>query len=308
MVRRITLLALFSICTTALVQAQSGGLQLLSIGPESVSLSLSESVTAVHIGPASIFTNPAQTATDQEAAVSLSHTFWLANSGNSHAAVSIPSARYTWSFGALSSTVSDIEARQTPGAPAGTFDVNYYAFAGGLSRSFGNISAGVTAMYLYEQLFQLSASGYGFNAGLSGTLMDDRIRIGASVLNMGRMEVLAESRTPLPTVGKAGLWADVAQFSVSGSADVPVLISLVSDLHIPFNEQDNSMWLSGGLQATFSNIVALSAAFRTGETKRPFSTGIGITFEKLVFSYAFVPFETGFGLTHSVGMRYFFDL
>lgn len=292
--------------------AQSGGLQLLSIGPEPTSLSLSESVTALHIGPASIFTNPALTARDQQSTVSLSHTFWLQNSGNTHAAVTLPYSRYIWSLGALNSTITDVEARQTPGMPAGTFEVNYYAFAASVSTTFSNISVGVTAMYLYEQLFQLSASGYGFNAGMFTDFMDSRIRLGASLLNVGRMEILAESRTPLPTVAKAGIWADVAQFSVSGSNDVPILVSLVSDLHVPLNDDssndDNDPWLSAGIQFSFSEIIDVRAAFRTGETKRPFSTGLGITFERFVFSYAFVPFETGFGLTHSVGMRYNFDL
>lgn len=308
---RKTLTLCWLVALVTMSHAQTGGLQLLSIGPEPISLSLSESVTAADIGPASIFTNPARTATHPQAAVSLSHTFWLENSGNTHAAVSLPSERYTWAFGVLSSTISDIEARQTPGAADGTFDVNYYAFAGGVSRSFGGISLGVTAMYLYEQLFQLSASGYAFNAGAFTSLLDDRLHLGASVLNMGKMEPLAESRTPLPTLAKMGVWADIIQFSLAGSSEIPILLSLISDIHLPLNDEvtgDVDPWISSGIQASFSDFIQLRAAFRTGDTMRPFSLGMGVTTERLTFSYAFVPFETGFGLTHSLGIRYNFDL
>ena len=47
--------------------------------------------------------------------------------------------------------------------------------------------------------------------------------------------------------------------------------------------------------------------FRTGDSKRPFSLGMGLNIEELIFSYAFVPFETGFGSTHTVSLRYLFD-
>lgn len=293
------------------VTAQSGGFQLLSIGPDATSLSLSESVTAKPLSATSLFTNPALLAGLNQSSVSLSHTFWLENSGNTHAAVATKGRQRVFAFGVLTSAINNIEARQTPGEPSGTFDVNYYAFAGGVAQKFGNISIGVTAMYLYEQLYQLSASGYGFNAGVSTDFMNERIRLGAAVLNMGKMEILTESRTPLPTVAKAGIWADIAQFTINGSNDIPILLSVVSDVHVPVNTDDalenDAAWISTGFQVTFSNLIELRAAVRSGDTKRPFSTGMGIKLDNLAFNYAFVPFETGFGLTHSIGLRYYFD-
>ena len=296
--------------------AQSGGLQLLGIGAEPISLSLSETVTGRGNGSASIFSNPANLAFDEQASVTASHTFWIQNSGNSHASVNIPGSRGTVALGVLTSSIGDIQTYSEPGMPAGNFDVNYYSFAGSYALRVGPVSAGITMMYLYEQLYQLSASGYGVNAGLSARFLDNRVRIGTALLNAGRMEILAETRSPLPTKLKSGIWSDLAQFSISGSNQIPVLISLGVDYSIPLDEDGasdgatnlNDPWLSSAVEITISDMLILRAGIRTGETKRRFSSGIGVNFDSIQFNYAFVPFETGFGLTHALSLVYYFDI
>jgi hypothetical protein len=314
--RLLFLWILLTIGQIFIIQAQSGGLQLLGIGAEPISLSLSETITAKGNGSASIFSNPANLAFDQQASVTASHTFWIQNSGNSHASVTIPGTRGTIGLGVLTSSIGEIQSYSQPGVPSGSFDVNYYAFAGSYAIKFGPISAGITMMYLYEQLYQLSADGYGINAGISVRFLDNRIRAGSALLNSGRMELLAETRSPLPTLWKTGIWSDLAQFSVSGSSQIPILLSLGIDFAVPVNEDVasdgftsiNNPWLSSGLEITVSDMLILRAGVRTGDTKRRFSSGIGVNLENVRFNYAFVPFETGFGLTHSLSLVYYFDI
>jgi len=311
---RILLLPVFFAGSVVTMNAQSGGLQLLGIGPEAVSLSLSESVTALPLGPSSMFTNPALLRYSEQAEVSVSHSFWLENSANSHASLSLPVRGGHLGFGVLTSGVTNIEARQTPGQTAGTFDVRYYAFSGSYSTRIAFVDLGVTASYLYEQLYQLTATGYGLNAGLHTSLLDQRVRVGMAALNMGRMSTLSETRTPLPALLKAGIWADAVQFSVDNNSQIPILISFTSDVHIPLDTDEqteafsgNHPWISAGTQVRFAELIDVRAAFRTGDSKRPFSLGMGLNIEELIFSYAFVPFETGFGSTHTVSLRYLFD-
>ncbi|MCH8495932.1 MAG: PorV/PorQ family protein [Balneolales bacterium] len=302
--------------SSQVAMAQSGGLQLLGIGPEPTSLALAEAVTAREIGSAAIFTNPANLALEPSASATVSHTFWLQNSGNSHASVVLPTSRSSFAFGILTSSITDIEARQTPGDPSGTFDVNYYAFAGSYARNIGPVALGVSAMYLYEQLYQMSASGYGINVGASTILFDNRLRLGSAVLNMGRMDYLAETRSPLPTIWKTGFWADAVQFSVSGSNEIPIMIAISADLNVPLNDDGASdgasvqedPWVSTGLEATISELLSFRAGIRTGDTKRRFSSGVGVHFDRVQFNYAFVPFETGFGMTHALSLKYYFDI
>lgn len=314
-----TFIRFFAVITIVLVtlapksgKSQSGGFQLLGIGPDPVTLSLSEAITARSTAGAAIFMNPANTAQITSLSASASHTFWLETSGNTYFSVHTPSRYGVFSLGVLTSAINNIEARQVPGSPSGQFDVSYYAFAGSFARSFGPISVGITGMYLYEELYNLWATGYALSGGVTATLLDDRLRIGSSLLNNGEMEILVDERSPLPTMWRTGVWSRVLQLSTVGSSEIPLTASLSADYTVPLNEDGSSdgataitdPWVSFGTEIIVSDLISLRGGVRTGETKRRFSAGLGIEQGRFRFDYAYVPFETGFGVTHSLGITY----
>ncbi len=292
--------------------SQSGGFQLLGIGPDPVTLSLSEAVTAQSTAGAAIFMNPANNAQISSLSASASHTFWLETSGNTYFSVHSPSRYGVFSVGVLTSAINDIEARQVPGSPSGQFDVSYYAFAGSFARSFGPISVGVTGMYLYEELYNLWATGYAISGGVTASLLDNRLRIGSSLLNNGEMEILVDERSPLPTMWRTGVWSRVLQLSTVGSSEIPLTAAFSADFTVPLNDEGSSdgataitdPWISTGVEVIVSDLISLRGGIRTGKTKRRFSTGLGIEQGSFRFDYAYVPFETGFGVTHSLGITY----
>ncbi len=295
-----------------LVHAQSGGFQLLGIGPDPVTLSLSEAITAKSTAGTAIFMNPANNAQLSSLSASASHTFWLNTSGNTYFSVHTPGRFGVFSIGVLTSSVNNIEARQVPGSPTGQFDVSYYAFAGSFATNFGPVSIGVTGMYLYEELYNLWATGYGLSGGITTSLLDDRLRIGSSFLNYGEMEILVEQRSPLPTMWKSGVWSRILQVSTLGSSEIPLSVALSADFTVPLNEDGSSdgataitePWISTGMEVVVSELISIRSGIRTGETKRRFSAGLGIEQGNFRFDYAYVPFETGFGVTHSLGITY----
>lgn len=292
--------------------SQSGGFQLLGIGPDPVTLSLSEAITARSTAGAAIFMNPANNAHITRLSASASHTFWLETSGNTYFSVHTPSRYGVFSIGVLTSAINDIEARQVPGSPSGQFDVSYYAFAGSFAKSFGPISVGLTGMYLYEELYNLWATGYALSGGVTASLLSDRLRIGSSLLNNGEMEILVDERSPLPTMWRTGAWSRVLQLSTVGSSEIPLTASLSADFTVPLNDDGSSdgattitdPWMSLGTEIIVSDLISLRGGVRTGETKRRFSAGLGIEQGSFRFDYAYVPFETGFGVTHSLGITY----
>lgn len=306
-------LSLLIFCASEQITAQTGGLEMLGIGPEPISLSLSEAVTARNLYGASVFSNPANLVLNSNYSVTASHTFWLESSTNSHLSLLVPTSSGVFGLGVLTSSISDIEARSGPGDPSGTFDVSYYAFAGSYSRDLKYFNVGVTAMYLYEQLYNLSASGYAINLGLSKSFLNENLRFGSSILNLGQMDYLAESRTPLPTIFKAGLWSQVLQVSTVGSSEIPLIVALSADFNMPIdnstseeNTNPSDPWVSTGLEVTISDLISIRGGYRSGDTKRSFSSGLGVHFGSASFNYAFVPFETGFGNTHSLSLVYYF--
>jgi hypothetical protein len=292
--------------------SQSGGFQLLGIGPDPVTLSLSEAITARSTPGSAIFMNPANNAHINRLTASASHTFWLETSGNTFFSVHTPSRYGVISIGVLTSAIDDIEARQVPGTPSGNFEVSYYAFAGSYSKQVGPLAFGVTAMYLYEELYNLWATGYAVSGGVSASFLDNRLRIGSSLLNNGEMEILVDSRSPLPTMWRTGIWSRVLQVSTVGSSEIPLTVALSTDLTVPLNEDGSSdgatsitdPWISAGLEIVVSDLISIRTGIRTGETKRRFSAGLGIEQGSFRFDYAYIPFETGFGVTHSLGITY----
>lgn len=278
-----------------------GGLRFLSLGTDPLQLASAETMTATTRGASTLFANPALMSFEERASVSVSNTFWIDGAYNRTAAWVSPTRFGSVGLGVLSSSIGDIEARQGPGPSDGTFSVTYLAFTGGFSTQVGPLSLGVNASLLSEQLFDRSAGGYSLGAGAAVRLADDRIRIGTAVAHLGKMDPLAIEASPLPSVWRTGVSADVLQFSVNGSSEVPVVISASGDAHLPF---DDDAYVSAAVSATVSDVLAFHAGVRSGETRRPFGAGLSVLLQNIRFGYALVPFDSGFGLTHTIGIQF----
>ncbi|MCH8556519.1 MAG: PorV/PorQ family protein [Balneolia bacterium] len=292
------------------------GLDFLNIGPNAHSLSLSEAHTAVPLGSNSVFTNPANLLLSDQSSLGLSYTLWIAETQNTQASAAIRRDNDSFAFGVLSSVIDEFEQRDSPGQSGGTFSVQYLAVSGAYARQIGFISAGVSASYLYEQLFQQNASGYSFSFGATAELMDERLRIGTALTNAGQMSRLDIERTKVPTRWRAGFDVNAIQLSAFSGAEIPLIINLSGDVVVPLEDEidttlDNAIesdpFFSFGLQAELYDMIAVRGGYRTGNTVRHWSLGASISVDPIKFHYGFVPFETGFGSVHSISLQYFFD-
>ncbi len=293
------------------------GLDFLNIGPNAHSLSLSEAHTAVPLGSNSIFTNPANLMLSEHSSLGVSYTLWIGDTQHTQASASIKRENDMFAAGVRSSVVDDITLRSAPGEPDGSFSVQYLSLSGAYARSISILSIGVAGSYIYEQLFQQNASGFGFNAGITAQLLDERLRIGTAVTNAGRMSKLDIERSELPTRWRTGFDLNAVQISAFGGSEVPVVINLSGDFIAPlkdefFSNSENAIesgsFFAFGLQAELYEMIILRGGYRTGDTVRNWSAGAAINVDPVQFQYAFVPFETGFGMVHSISLQYFFDL
>ncbi len=301
----------------------NGGLRFLTIGADPLSLSLSETNTAVLLGAPNIFANPANLSFETNSSLSATHSFWIGDTRNIQAAVNIKKDQRALSFGIYTSLVDDIEARSTPGSSLGSFSWQYYAFAGSVSQRVGPLSVGITGMYLYEQVELSSASGYAFHVGASTELLDKRIRISTVAQSIGKMNLLNATRSELPGQFKLGTDVQAIQFSVPGETNIPVLVSLAADLVVPiewidqeqfsfenhtnFFQTESDAWVNLGLRTDISDFLNLRFGYTTAQTSRPFSTGLGIRRFGVEADIAFIPFNDGFGSAVSFGLRYAFN-
>ncbi len=298
---------------------QSTGMHFLLVGPSAHNMGASDGHTAALTGASAIYLNPAMLALENRNSATLSYMLWPAtDTQNSFAGLVYKGDRQAFGLALLSSLNDDIPFRSgATSNPDGYFAVRYFSMAGSYSRSFGPLAVGVTGMYLYEQFFRQDASGFAANAGLALNMLEERVRLGASLRNLGSMQDLAETATRLPTLISLGTNVQLLQFSTTAVEDeIPLLLSVTADYNIPLNDVSGSDdgailsqdagYLNAGLELNIAQIIDLRAGVRTGDTQRRFSTGAGIFISDFYFNYAFLPFQDGFGVAHAVSLQYYF--
>lgn len=307
--------------STAAMGQTAGGLRFLEIGADPMSLGMSETKTAVLLGASSIFSNPANLALEKTSSLSATHTFWIADTRNIQGAINLRRNQNAYAFGVYTSLIDDIEARSVPGSSNGSFSWQYYAFAASAARNFGPLSLGVTGMYLYEQVYLSSARGFAFNAGATTTLLANRLRLAAVATSIGKMDPLNASRSEIAGRVKIGGDIQAVQFSVDGSTEIPVLLSVAADIVKPvewidqeqspsqddvsgFVTSTDSPWLNAAIRADIADFLNLRVGITTSDTSRPFSVGAGIRRFGVEADFAFVPFNDGFGSAISFGLKY----
>ncbi|MDR9409222.1 MAG: PorV/PorQ family protein [Balneolaceae bacterium] len=296
-------------------QDTGSGLDFLNIGPSSRMLSLSEATTASAVGPSAIYSNPSLLVYDNQSSLDVSYTLWIANVNNQFAAMNLKRDNRAFAFGVYSSGSDGFEARDQPGPSVGNFSIRYLSLAGAVAQKLGPFSVGITGQYLREEVFQFRASGYAFNAGITSTFIDDKIRAAAAIKNIGNMESLDQESTPLPTSFNTGLSAGLIQFNTPGRNDLPVLVSLIADWSKPIRENPGSDFIDSNKNESFftlamdlnlGDLLFIQGGYRWGPTERPYSFGLGLEIESVRVNYALVPFSTGFGTVHSFGVQYYF--
>lgn len=315
-IKRTTIILLLAFLTAELSAQDTGsGLDFLNIGPSTRILSIGEATTATPTGSSAIYTNPALLAWEERSSADASYTLWIADVANQSATVNLPSDSYSLAFGVYNSRSSGFEARDTPGDAAGTFSIGYLSLAAAYAYKLGPVSVGVTGQFIREEVFQFRANGFALTAGAILNLMNDRVRLGTAFQNLGEMDDLNNESTQLPSNFRAGISADLIEFVTPEFNDLPILISLHFDYTHAINDLPTSDYADSdngndffvlAMSAKFSDLFYLQSGYKFGPTERPFSVGAGIDIAPITVNYAFVPFSTGFGNVHSMGIQYYF--
>lgn len=309
------LLILLSSTLQAQQQDTGSGMDFLNIAPSAFQLSLSEASTATLSGSSAIYSNPALLVMEPSSSVEANYyTLSLADISNQYASVNFLSDDYALGFGVYNSQSTEFEARNEPGPSQGNFSFTYLALSASAAYKIGPLSAGITGHYLREEVLQLRANGYAFNAGIAGEFLSERVRVGAVVQNLGEMNKLDQSATPLPSNFRLGASVDVVEFTAPGRQNLPVLLSLYSEWIHPLEDVPGGDSLNGENEDNFSlamsadigNLIQLRSGYKFGSTIRPYSLGLGVNIKPVSVNYAMVPYSTGYGMAHSIGVQFYF--
>ncbi|MEX0686021.1 MAG: PorV/PorQ family protein [Balneolales bacterium] len=314
-------LLILILASCSYLHAQSTGMQFLNFAPNAQSLGLSEAHTAVPLGSSSIFTNPALLAYEPTSSATLSHRLWrTVSEQTTHATANLNREYDVFGFGIISTFEDDIELRNTTGPSSGNIAIRYLSVAGAYARDFGPLSIGGTGMYLYEQLYHHNASGFALTLGAASHLFEERIRLGAALLNWGQMQDLIHEATKLPTSLRLGIDVQALQFSTTGTNEIPLLFVISTDIVKPLNEiseiesesnqidifRQDETYLNIGLRIEIAEILVLRSGYKTNHPNRNISFGAGFEFNNIEFDYGFSPLDTGFGTIHGISLAYKF--
>lgn len=312
--RYLLLTVLISVAAVPL-RGQSSGMDFLTVGPSTLALSLNEAVTAYPIGASSLYSNPANLVMESESSLAGDLTFWIGDFTNAHVAANIKRRNHAFAFGLLSSSADDFEARSRPGPSEGSFSATFFSAAAAFAYRFDRLSLGATVHFLREEIFENTAAGYAFNVGLATEWWNGRLRFAGALNNLGAMNELVDQATDLPTRLKFGLYGQVIRFLPAANPDLPIWISMYADYIQPLEEGSENRFTDGaidegfvnaGISVTAAEVITLRAGYKTGSTERHLAFGVGVKVDQFSFNYALVPFSTGFGTVHSVGLQYYF--
>ncbi len=162
-----------------------------------------------------------------------------------------------------------------------------------VARRLGPVRLGVAAKFLSEKVIRTPTRGFGVDIGVQAAIKDESIRVGVSLLNVGRLSEVAGILTEIPTTFRAGI--ALYPFRVISLDDASDLLNA----HIAFDVSrilpDDRTRFHLGVAAQVLEMLTARAGFVTNDDLRGFTAGLGLNALPFRFDYALVPFSQGFG-------------
>ena len=287
---------------------------MLNNAPTPSALSLNEAGTANYSGSGSLYQNPALLINGNTSTLDFAYSSWMQDTKYIFGGANFIQGKRAFSIGIYNSKIDGFEQRNNPGDSHGEFSISYLSIAGGFAYNFDLLSVGVSGQFLNEENFLYQASGYAFNFGIASDFFDSRLKTGISLLNIGTMDNLNYEPTQLPEQFRAGFSVDVFRFSPPKNSNLPILVSTSLDYVNPLHSDSNSQigtietepFVNVGLRFNIAEVVELSTGYKSGETTKPWAFGVGFITDLINVNYAIIPYETGFGTLHSIGLQYKF--
>ena len=275
-------------------QAQEAGLDFLRIGINAAAGAMGDAQVAASRDAFSTYWNPAGLAAATTNMAAVSHRIWIGDVRMYDVAARFRAGRKGAVGLAVTATDSgDLEAREAPGVPDGTFSAQFISVGASYARRFGPLRAGATAKYLRERIFENDATGYALDAGVQLDVAQGLVLLGAALQNLGEMSTLEREATEVPTTLRVG--AAAFPFHILAAADGTRLLDVALAAEVSHLFPDALTRLHAGASLTVLDLIIVRAGFITQDELRGATFGLGLHYDALFFDYAYLPFEGGFG-------------
>ncbi len=270
--------------------AANTGLSFLKLGVTSRAISLGEAVVSDIDDASATNYNPAALLGGDNVNVLFMHNENILGIRTEYFAGKVKFKKIALGLSINNTSISDIQIREIPGAPLGTFDAQDFAI--GLSGAYkinDMFQFGVTAKFLFEKIYIDNADGYAFDFG--GLYSNKKLSLGVSLANVGSMNALRNTATVLPTS---------IRFGGSYLLDFPNITSglrIAADGYKVLN--GGTFHANAGAEFVYKNFLAIRAGYQSGYDDRTLTTGIGLKYKSFNLDYAFVPYKYSLGNSHT---------
>lgn len=294
--KRIVISVLFSVGFVTLAcgaKNASTGLTFLKLGVGARAIGMGEAYSAVSDDASGIFYNPAGLSFARSNEVTLMHKNWAFGTTTEFVGSTLRLNELTLGFGINSTNVDGIEIREQPGPSQGTFGLHDLAISSsGSLRLDSSLSIGATAKFLYEKIYVDESSGAAFDLGLRYQYVP-ALSFALAVSNVGFMSKLVNDATKLPSGMRGGA-------SLSETLGDDLACTLAGDALKVFD--DEGLRLHFGGEIVYDALLALRLGYQFGYEAKGISAGVGVRYGLLRFDYAYVPFSSQLGNTHTLAL------
>jgi len=286
-----------SVLTACVSFAQNGGqtgLTFLQLGVGARSLGMGEAYTAIGGDGAAMYYNPATLSSCDHPEILLMHKEWIQDVQTEYLGALVPAGSMNLGISVNSTSINNIELRTVPGPPLETFSARNAAIGFSAAYAFdARFSLGATVKTLYEKILVDESSGIGFDIGAVYST-PWRVRVGAALQNLGSVSALRDEASTLPRILRIG-----GAYS-AGVGDSGGTFTVSSDIVSITNENTTHVHFGG--EYVFREAFALRFGYQTGYETKSISAGAGVRYGMLGLDYAFVPFRSDFGTTHTFSL------
>jgi hypothetical protein len=244
-------------------------------------------MTALRGDQTAVYTNPSSVALLKRKDFVLTHHSTIAGIRQIQSGWAYGTGRVGLGLSVAIHTADGFEARTGPTLnPIGTFNLFEFnaAFTYG-QRIAGDLYGGFTTRFLHEDVEADRASGFGLDLGLTYRPSESPFAIGASVLNLGKMDRLDLVASSLPREIRFGVTLDQTRYQAS--ADYRLARFGSNGIHV-------------GGEVVPVEILTIRLGYQSGHDTRSMSYGLGLRRKNWRLDYAFVPSSHGFEDAHRI--------
>lgn len=307
------LASLIVLCVLAVpARGQESGVGFLRIGTSAAAMALGDAGVALSRDAFSTYWNPAGLAVSPNS-VAASHHIWINEARTYNFTGRLPAG----SRGGLGLFATAAGWGNLPGNapldPGGAPEIQFVTAGVAYGHSFGPVRAGLAVKYLSDRNSNYRTSGVAADLGAQADLLQQALRLGVSMQNLGRVREVAGVTAQLPALLRVGVAA--FPFRVFASDGGSPLVNAFVTGEVSHDLTDEWQGIDGynrtrlhvGAGVEVFDLATVRAGYVSGYDFRSFSLGGGLRQGPFQVDYAFVPFDGGFGTGHVLSLMYGWD-